>query len=196
MSKGHPFYVSKTDAPAKQAIMEVALRLFSDRGVDGVTIRDIAERSNFTNPAMFRHFKSKDELAFALFEACYRKLSALLNERRLKDAPLNETINVCLEFIEESPESVHFVLDNLRRYYRELPAELRTRSIVGSFRRLIAAEQRRGRIRASVDVDVAVALVVGALSQIARMAHFRELSRPPTALADELGRLISNGIGA
>src|SRR5262245_10828589 len=139
-----PFYVSETDAPAKQAILKVALELFADRGVDGVTIRDIAERSGFTNPAMFRHFKTKDDLAFMLFEASYRKLAAIF-ELKHKEVGLSETISACLEFIEESPEAVHLVLENIRRYYRRLPADLRSRSVLGSFRRVIAAEQARGR---------------------------------------------------
>ena len=56
-SKSHPFFVAEGDPPAKRAILETALDLFAERGVDSVTVRDIAARTGFTNPALFRHFK-------------------------------------------------------------------------------------------------------------------------------------------
>ena len=55
-----PFFVSEDDPPAKRAIITAALELFATKGVDGVSIRDIAAASGFSNPAMFRHFESKE----------------------------------------------------------------------------------------------------------------------------------------
>ena len=62
-------------------------------------------------------------------------------------------------------------------------------------RHLIKVEQDAGRIRRHVDVDLASALVLGALAQIARMAHFGELPKSPGTLADELFNLIDRGVG-
>ncbi len=188
-----PFLLSESDPPAKRAILVTALELFATRGIDGVTIRDIAAETGFSNPAMFRHFKSKEHLARRLFESCYRRLSyAFCNP----EIGLAGALGRGLELIEVSPESVHFVLENLRRYWRELPADLRANSILGSMRRLIEAEQKAGRIRAGIDPQLASALVLGALGQIARMAHFNELPRPPSALAGDLFGLLDRGLGA
>ena len=63
-------------------------------------------------------------------------------------------------------------------------------------RRLIEAEQRAGKVRADVDPNLAAALVLGALSPIARMGHFQELSKPLGALTDDLLNLINRGLGA
>jgi AcrR family transcriptional regulator len=191
-----PSFVSEDDPPAKRAIITAALELFATKGVDGVSIRDIAAASGFSNPAMFRHFKSKEDLAKALFETCYRRLAVTM--RREANAPgsnLKDVLRRSLELIESSPEGVHFVLENLRRYWRDLPREIRTISLLGSMRYLIKVEQEAGRIRRHVDVDLASALVLGALAQIARMAHFGELPKPPRTLADELFTLIDRGVG-
>jgi TetR/AcrR family transcriptional regulator, repressor of fatR-cypB operon len=191
--KSLPFFLSETDPPAKQAILTSALDLFATRGVDGVTIRDIAAETGFTNPAMFRHFKNKEELAQSLFEVCYRRLAHGFLQ---PGATLESVLERGLALVEESPESVHFVVENLRRYWRALPAEIRAHSLLGSMRRLIEAEQRAGKVRADADPNLAAALVLGALSQIARMAHFKELSKPPGALTDDLLNLINRGLGA
>jgi AcrR family transcriptional regulator len=191
--KSLPFFLSESDPPAKQAILTAALELFATRGVDGVTIRDIAAETGFTNPAMFRHFKSKEELAQNLFEVCYRRLAHGFLQ---PGTTLETVLQHGLALIEDSPESVHFVIENLRRYWRTLPVEVRAHSLLGSMRRLIEAEQRGGKLRQDADPNLAAALVLGALGQIARMAHFKELSKPPGALAAGLFNLINRGLGA
>ena len=70
-----PFFVSPDDPPSKREIMKAALALFTEHGLDGVTIRDIAARSGYTNPAIFKFFAGKDDLAEHLFVECYRELS-------------------------------------------------------------------------------------------------------------------------
>ena len=185
--------MSENDPPAKKAVLTTALELFATHGVDGVTIRDIAARSAFSNPAMFKHFKTKEDLARTLFEACYRQVTF---DFIASGADLESAITRSLSFIEASPDSVHYVLENLRRYWRDMPQDLRSISLLGSMRRLIELEQARGRIREDVDPQISAALVLGMLGQIARMAHFGELPRPPSRLAPEIIHLIKSGMGA
>jgi TetR/AcrR family transcriptional regulator, repressor of fatR-cypB operon len=193
MQKPLPFFLSESDPPAKRAILTAALELFATRGVDGVTIRDIASETGFTNPAMFRHFRSKEDLAQNLFEVCYRRLAHNFLEPGIT---LHALFERGLALIEESPESVHFLMENLRRYWHALPADVRAHSLLGSMRQLIQAEQRAGRVKPDADPNLAAALVLGVLGQIARMAHFKELSKPPSALATSLLNLINRGLGA
>ena len=190
---GLPFFLSENDPPAKRSILMTALELFATRGVDGVTIRDIAAKTGFSNPAMFRHFKTKEELARSLFESCYRRLAYAFRD---PEGGLAGALGRGLELIEDSPESVHFVLENLRRYWRELPADLRVNSVIGSMRRLIEIEQKAGRVRDGLDPQLAAAIVIGTLAQIARMAHFDELRKPPSQLASDLFNLLDQGLGA
>jgi AcrR family transcriptional regulator len=188
------FLVSDADPLAKRAILTTALTMFATKGVDGVSIRDIAAGAGFSNPAMFRHFRSKEELASSLFEACYRRLTEL--GAAGEDAPLAVRFKGWLEAIETSPESVHFVLENLRRYWRGLPKDLRTMSLLATTRHLIEAEQKAGRVRRDVDAQIAAALVLGLLAQIARMAHFNELPKQPSQMAAVLWDVLDRGLGA
>jgi AcrR family transcriptional regulator len=191
-----PFYISEHDAPAKRAILTAALDLFASRGIDGVSIREIAVHAGCTNPAMFRHFDSKEALGYALFESCYRRLASGLVAVSKGDQPtLREGLDGCLTMIETSPDAVHFVLENLRRYWRDVPADLRKTSLVATMRNLIILQQKAGMLRASVDPGLATTLVLGVLAQLARMSHFNELSKPAGAMADDLWDLLSRGIG-
>jgi AcrR family transcriptional regulator len=69
-----PFYIREDDPPAKRQILRAAMKLFSAHGLDATSIRDIARESGYTNPALYKHFAGKEELALHLFETCHRRL--------------------------------------------------------------------------------------------------------------------------
>ena len=69
-----PFYIREDDPPAKRAILRAAMKLFSARGLVATSIRDIAEESGYTNPALYKHFGGKEELALHLFEASHARV--------------------------------------------------------------------------------------------------------------------------
>ena len=49
----------------RQRIHQVALEVFSEQGYDRATLREIAEPLGITRPALYYHFKSKDDLVAA-----------------------------------------------------------------------------------------------------------------------------------
>jgi AcrR family transcriptional regulator len=179
--------------PAKRAILAESLRLFSTHGVDGVTVRDIAAASGFTNPALFRHFPSKEALAQDLYEECYRHLADILRD----DSPRNfeEWLLAALKEIVRQPDAVNFVLEHLRRQFPGLPAELRKENLPSLVRRRIVRERDEGRLRASVDVPLAGVLVLGTLGQLARAAHFAPGSINAEHYAQAITAMLMHGIG-
>ncbi|ODU22978.1 MAG: hypothetical protein ABT15_04045 [Pseudonocardia sp. SCN 73-27] len=56
----------RTDTRAQ--IREVALELFAERGYDGTSLREIAERLGITKAAVYYHYKTKEEIVGALFD--------------------------------------------------------------------------------------------------------------------------------
>ncbi len=65
---------------AKPRIERAALKLFVHEGVDAATTRQIADKAGVSEGALYRHYKGKDELALALFQATHDRLSQLLTE--------------------------------------------------------------------------------------------------------------------
>jgi AcrR family transcriptional regulator len=76
VTRPSPFYIREDDPRAKREILRAAIKLFSQHGLAATSIRDIAEESGFTNPALYKHFAGKDELALYLFEACHTRVWA------------------------------------------------------------------------------------------------------------------------
>jgi AcrR family transcriptional regulator len=173
--------------------MAESLRLFSAHGVDGVTVRDIAAASGFTNPALFRHFASKESLAQALYVECYRELADILRD----DSPPNfeEWLRAALEEIVRRPDAVNYVLEHLRRQFPGLPADLRKDNLPSLVRRRLVRERDAGRMRADIDVPLTSILVLGTLAQLARAAHFAPGSMDAPKNAQAITALLMQGIG-
>ncbi len=92
--------LSEQDTPTrkngKARIEDAALTLFANHGVDGVTTKQIAKAAELSEGAIYRHFKSKDELARSLMMAIHIDLTKII-----RDAAEHPTINMQIEAIVE-----------------------------------------------------------------------------------------------
>ncbi len=64
----------------KPRIERAALEVFVRDGVDAATTRAIAIEAGVSEGALYRHFRSKDELATGLFMTIHRRLSTLIRD--------------------------------------------------------------------------------------------------------------------
>jgi AcrR family transcriptional regulator len=63
----------------KSRIERAALELFAAHGVDGVSIAEIAAAAGASQGALYRHYASKEELAWSLFSTAYLRTGAELD---------------------------------------------------------------------------------------------------------------------
>jgi TetR/AcrR family transcriptional regulator, repressor of fatR-cypB operon len=174
-------FLARDDAPAKAASLRTAIQLFLRDGIDATSVRDIAAGSGFTNPALFKHFDSKEALALCLFGRCYTWMGnafraageAAPGDAEHKIAAIAEC---ALRLIDEDQEAVLYVQENLRRFWRQASPETRQFSLLGHIRALIDA---RGGSPAERNLQASA--IIGFLGQLAREAYFSEL--PGTALS-------------
>ena len=56
----------KAAISTRERILNVAIDLFTEKGFDGASLREIAERLDVTKAAIYYHFASKDDILMAL----------------------------------------------------------------------------------------------------------------------------------
>jgi AcrR family transcriptional regulator len=81
----------------KDKVDRAAVELFAARGVDGVSIADIASEAGISQGALYRHYRSKDEMAAQLFASAYRRVGAELADIRLKQGGLAARLSAMIE---------------------------------------------------------------------------------------------------
>jgi AcrR family transcriptional regulator len=105
-------------------VLDAALDLFGERGFEGTSLQDIADRLGVTKAAVYYHFHTKDELLQALVKPAFDDLLALVaeGERRPAGAPAR---------IAEVARYVDFLLRHRRlSMYLTRDATAMTRAVV------------------------------------------------------------------
>jgi AcrR family transcriptional regulator len=191
-----PFYVLADDPPAKRKILETALALFVRDGLCETSVRDIADASGFTNPALFKHFRSKDHLAAFLFERCYLELAELVATAIASGTTFGSqqraVIDAYLDALDRDSDTVLYVQDFLRHFWPLMPATVKRHSIIGDVRKMLAAGQADGAVTRSIDLDLLGTAWIGTLQQFARARYFGDFKgQSADSLATALDALLT-----
>src|ERR671936_1737727 len=68
-------------AERRSAIIEAALRVFSEGSYAGATTAEIAREAGVSEPLLYRHFSSKRELYFACLDEAWRRIRSRLEAK-------------------------------------------------------------------------------------------------------------------
>lgn len=195
-----PFYTSPEDAPAKRKILVAALALFVRDGLCETSVRDIANASGFSNPALFKHFLSKEALADYLFERCYLQLFHLVAQARKSGktfaAKQRAVIDAYVTVLDEDRDAILFVQENLRQFWPRMPASLRQHSLLGEIGALLTEGRTEGAVTAAIETRLLTAAWVGVLQQFARARFFGEFKQPPVVITAALEDLLTRMVRA
>ncbi|HEX6533965.1 MAG TPA: TetR/AcrR family transcriptional regulator [Gemmatimonadaceae bacterium] len=193
-----PFYIHEDDSPAKREILRAALTLFSARGLAATSIRDIAEESGYTNPALYKHFASKEELALYLFETCHLRVwtrcAAALSAGQGFEGKLKAYVTAFLELLDEEPEVLAFLSDSARVLWPRTGTTVHRKTMIGLARSLVAEAPRVRARSGGIDLDVAAASVQGTLAELGRMIQVGVLQGPARRWRDRLVTLFQQAL--
>ena len=70
-----------TDSNAKDRILENAVRIFSEKGFHGTSMRDIAAASECSLPTLYYHYKSKNDLFEDIVVGEFLKITEKMNRK-------------------------------------------------------------------------------------------------------------------
>ena len=175
-----PFFIRDDDAPAKREILKAALAAFVRDGVASTSIRTIALESGYTNPALFKHFAGKDELALYLFERCFDRLSRDVERAIHPERPFTANLRAVLtqfaNLLDEDLDAFLYVHEELRRLWPRVSPELRRRSIIAMLRALFERGRRENAVTRTQSLELQLTAFVGVVAQFGRALYFGELS--------------------
>ncbi len=180
----------------RERIKRSALALFVANGVDGTGVREIAKAAGITEGAIYRHFKGKDELVWALFADSYvayaQKLDALQREQSGTAAKIDAMVRGFCTFFDEDETLFQFLLLVQHGQLAKVTDAMTTPVQV------VEAQLRAGIQAGEVaydDATAATAAIFGIVLQTATFKIYDRLSGPMTARADALVRACQNAVG-
>src|SRR5215470_4854126 len=152
----------------RDKVERAALELFAAKGVDGVSIAEIAAAAGVAQGALYRHYPSKDELAWALFSAAYRRTGAELDAIRAREPSFRSRIEAMVEHFcglyDSDPALFRFMLIAQHDLLPRIDPEQRTP--VDAVADAVGEAVATGEI-APVDKQAAAAAIMGIVLQTA-----------------------------
>ena len=102
----------------RRIVVETALKLFLERGINGVTTKDIAKASGFTERSVYRYFTSRVELvlsaSFLFWQRIKGEVEALVFQKEYQGLNGIGRIRLMLEYYSSlfanNPNAVKFIL--------------------------------------------------------------------------------------
>jgi len=76
----------RTDGDTRGAILAAARCVFARNGVDGTSVREVAEAANVNNAMIYYHFKDKDDLYRSVLTDSFSALTDIWNDEVFKSA--------------------------------------------------------------------------------------------------------------
>lgn len=192
MSVNAPSRVTTGSAnPRRLAILEAALTLFAESGVNGVAVPDIASRAGVGTGTIYRYFLSKEALVNQLFRQEKQRIDDYLVPVRQLEGNAREIFDLfwqqMLTFARECPRSFRFLeLQDHRPYLDEASRNLERQVLVRRVR-AFRAFQEQGEFRRDLRAEIIMAMVWGALVNLvkATQAGYLELSDEDAGAARE-----------
>jgi AcrR family transcriptional regulator len=191
--------VRSASAPAdtRGRIEAAALKLFASRGVDGTSIRDIAQAVGVTEGALYRHFSSKEAFARALFLDRYgalaRGVEAARANHRGFDARLDALVGFFADTFDADPDGFAYVLIAQHEHLRALDQSAEENA-VAALVRVFEEAMAEGEIPEG-DPALAAAMALGLVVQPAIFHIYGRLDRGPSAYRGEIAGAIRRAVG-
>ncbi|MFE5730822.1 TetR family transcriptional regulator [Streptomyces sp. NPDC056528] len=158
----------------RDALIRVALELFTDQGYERTTVDEIVEAVEVSQRTFFRYFSSKEEVAFAVQQMVEERFVRSLAQRPPDESPLDALRNAVLSSWDTIGEAITAVVP--------VGLYLRTFQLIESTPALLAVHLRRStemeetiarivaeREGVDVDADPRPRIVVAAFSGVMRV---------------------------
>jgi len=151
-------------------IVEMALEIISEKGIQGLTIKNISKKIGISEPAIYRHFKSKTAILLAILDT-FQDMAELLSSmmETYKDtavSKINFMFSKMLDIFSDSPALVSIMFSE-EIFKNEEQLKTKTLKIQNlhqaTVEQIIATGQAEKNTRTDVDKKNLALIIMGAI---------------------------------
>lgn len=161
-----------TSLSSREAIVDVAAKLFSEHGYTGTTMRDIAKAVGLLPGSLYAHIDSKDQLLLEIVSSGISRFLGVEGELKGTKASAIDQLRTAIRWhmsaVAEDPERTLVVFHQwrfLEEPNRSKALEMRRR-YAGAFFRIIDLGKASGEFSPALDTRVSVFGILGALNWV------------------------------
>lgn len=124
----------------KEKIIYESLRLFSIKGYDGVSMRDIAAAVGIKGASLYNHFSGKEDIFNAIFETMSSRYENAIATMNISQSNNEDMINMCMNI---SETDIYDIAEKLLCFFCK-------DEFTVMFRKLLKSEQHKSPLAAKL----------------------------------------------
>ena len=102
-----------TSAERREQLLEIARRLFAERGFDGASVEEIAARAEVSKPVVYEHFGGKEGIYAVVVDREVRQLLQMMRDALTAGHPrelLEQAAFALLDYVEQSSDGFRILV--------------------------------------------------------------------------------------
>lgn len=161
----------------QREIVQAAIHIISRKGIQELTIRNLARDLGITEPAIYRHFRSKSDILATMLEYLHRDTIAIFDQVQRGEsalARLRDYFTRLFERLRDNPATAAVVFsDEAFMNDDRLAATVRAlvELTIDNTTNLLTLAQENGEIRADVDEYDLSTMLAGGVRLLVRRWH-------------------------
>lgn len=182
-------------------LLDAAVRVLDRSGIDSLTMRSLAQESNFSPMAAYKHYENQRELYIAIWRFCMDELRGQVMELARTAGggargALRAIVGHFLYFSREYPHRFkllfdHAVINDVGSAWEIESRRLELRDVVLS---MIMAGQQNGQVRRDLSAEEMLGVVLTLVQGASNIFVSGRLSDVTTAGPDEMREAILNAV--
>jgi len=156
----------------KEAILDEAMKLIIENGLNELTMSKVAQRMEFSEPAMYRHFKNKQDLVISMIQrisGCFAEVFQKFDQDEAPEVFLPKYFEAQLQYLEKvRGVTLLFLSESAFNHDPAIRQELQKmfRSQTGRVAAYLELAAARDQIRQEVDPAAASLVYMGTVQAI------------------------------
>lgn len=184
-----------------QSILQTAMKLFGEKGYQGVSIEEIARTAGVSKGLVIYHFTSKENLLVQVLRqgtmALFEQLDTAIQDHETAKDKIRAAVEMYLSIASAGPALTRMAMiavfeaaysDSIRNLWLAFMEENLDR-----FAKLIEEGIANGELK-QVDSHLVTQLVMAMAFEVIRLASLRQEPFHPHEVADEVTKILFDGI--
>ena len=170
------------ESGTRATIIEKAKALFIEHGYHGLSMREIAEKVGVSKPALYYHFRDKEELFSAVLSSGLEEIGSRIDSISHQPVTSSKKISMFMEYILTQPTEQRAIIRlgtqeiaQLSPASRQKFNEFYNRQFIGKLREMIQTGMEAGEFR-QMDADIATWGLLGLMYPYLYPNHFSSSS--------------------
>ncbi len=186
----------------RQQIVDIIRNIISSKGIEYVTISEIATRIGTSKTAIYRHFKSKQDILSLLIDNIEETLMEALDKAIVTDDPVQNLKNVLLAhltYARERRETSFIVIMGVMQFSDAFIRKKISRLIEKYLRKIekiLTCATKLGLIRKDINLRISAIAFLGLIQSTVTVWSYKNFNFVPQKIHAQLWNIYRRGLGA